>query len=154
MSLNDITIGIGQLADWYGTQLVAEKKEIKPARAIKKPKFLGDFGRKILILVTVPQHAYVSDEDLKFLTGILTACKLSMADVGVINLHGHIPGSIPQLIEACSPSSCWLFGVEARELGPARSDQPLFTAPALAQLSGDAEAKRHLWGQLKNHYGS
>jgi len=153
MSLNDITIRPGQLADWYGTQLVADKTELKPAQETEKPKFLGDFGRKILILVTEPKHAYVSDEDLKFLTGILTACKLSMADVGVFNLHGHNSGTVPQLIETCSPSSCWLFGVEARALGPASPDRPLFTAPALAQLSGDPEAKRQLWGQLKNHYG-
>jgi DNA polymerase III psi subunit len=117
----------------------------------------------VLILVNEPEHAYLSDEGMKLLTGILAACGMSMADVGILNLTTELNLSTPTLQDLFNPSAWWIFGIDAERLQlgiMSNSEQtnsyknvPVFWSPALKTLEGDPAAKRTLWGQLKKHYG-
>jgi hypothetical protein len=47
--------------------------------------YLGSFERKIGILVHEPEAKHISEASLDFLSRILSACKLTVADVAIVN---------------------------------------------------------------------
>jgi hypothetical protein len=49
-------------------------------------KFLGEHQKKILVLVQDPNAVHLNERDFDLLTSILNACKLTIADIGLINL--------------------------------------------------------------------
>ncbi len=165
MSLNNIKLDFTLAAAWYVDALIADETEQQALAAPPEPlPLLGNFERKILILVRDPDHAFLGDEDLSFLTGILSACKMSLADVGILNLHTLPNLTADRIQSAIAPSAWWLFGIDSPSIGlPAMSDtartyshqnNPLFWAPDLRQLANNPLAKRTLWGLLKKQYGS
>jgi hypothetical protein len=163
MSINEITLDPAQLPDWYGNQLVSTTRVLAPAVQKPKPTLLGSFEKRILILVDAPDHAFIPDNDLNLLTGILSACKLSMADIGILNLQTDPEWSAGFLAEALEPLAWWLFGTDSLILGTGNTGQaglisslqgsPVFAAPSLDLLAERPEAKRSLWGALKKQYG-
>jgi hypothetical protein len=122
-------------------------------------KFLGSNERKVLLLVNHPDVVFLPDEELKFLTGILAACKLSLADVALVNL-GMNPGTgYKELLSQFGSNKVLLFGSE-----PASISLPLaFPAfqlqafngttyhwcPDLHQMENDRALKTQLWTNLK-----
>src|SRR5687767_4210449 len=48
-------------------------------------KILGNNKKYITVVVNCPQDVFVPEADLLFLTKMLDACKLNMADVAIIN---------------------------------------------------------------------
>lgn len=158
MSLNDISLDPRQLADWYGHKLVS----VEPPVEMLDWPVLGDFQKKILILVDEPGQAFLSDEDLTFLSGILSACKMSLGDIGIININ-RTPGTrAAGLNQKFRPTAWWVFGLEPKKIGLSRENEaatasrfegaPVFAAPSLQILSQKPEAKRELWKHLKAHY--
>ena len=164
MSINEITLDPAQLPDWYGSQLVSTTRVSVPTVQKPKPTLLGNFEKRILILVDAPGHAFIPDNDLNLLTGILSACKLSMADIGILNLQTDPEWSAGFLAETLEPSAWWLFGTHSLILGLENIGQaglistlqgsPVFAAPSLDLLAERPEAKRSLWGALKKQYGA
>lgn len=165
MSLDQIHLNPRQTADLYEGLLVDGAGPSTPTDypLAAPPPMLGHYGRKILILVQEPDHAFLGDEDLQFLTGVITACKMSLADVGIVNLSSAPIGSFEQMCQSIEPSACWIFGIHTPAMGlPPMNDPnhsythrslPIFWAPSLQQLATDPQAKRALWTQLKKHYG-
>lgn len=49
--------------------------------------FLGENKKQIVILVNEENAVFITDEQYNFLSNLLTACKLNMADVALINLY-------------------------------------------------------------------
>ena len=154
MSLNQIKLNAAQVSDWYGNKLVATTSTNTAFIQIDNSNLLGGYDKRILILVNESGHAYLSDEDLNFLTGILTACKLSMADVGILNMSDFENLSAQSIMEQLTPLACWVFGLEYLCKGFKSSNTLLFSAPPLRDLSLQPEAKRQLWNQLKKHYAA
>jgi DNA polymerase III psi subunit len=162
MSLNDIHLDPRQLGDWYGQQLVSPPTP--GATTETRPwSLLGGFGKKVLILIDDPAQAFLAEEDLSFLTGILSACQLNLAEVGILNLN-QVTGSIAEsLQQTYHPSAWWLFGPDPVQLGLTESIQhlgpsryqgaPVFVTRSLRDLSQQPEDKKVLWKQLKAHYG-
>ena len=165
MSLNNIKLDFTLAAAWYVDVLIADGTAQQVLASPSEPMpLLGNFERKILILVRDQDHAFLGDDDLSLLTGILSACKMSLADVGILNVHTS-PNLTADLIQsAIAPSAWWLFGIDSPSIGlPPMSDtaqtysyqnNPLFWAPDLRQLANDPLAKRTLWGLLKKQYGN
>ena len=165
MSLHQIVLNTGLTAALYDDLLVdgGGRPKLTKAPTFSPPPMLGDYGRKILILVQEPDHAFIRDEDLSFLTGVISACKLSLADVGIVNLTSSPIESFEHFRTFLNPSACWIFGIHTPSIGlPSLDDPnhsysfqnvPIFWAPSLAQLTTDPQAKRALWTQLKKHYG-
>ena len=128
-------------------------------------KTLGNNKQQITVVVNCPNDVYVPEADLQFLTKMLGACKLNMADVAIVN-YASAPIAIDRLKTQLQPKSLLLFGVEPGDIQlpisfPAFKEQPyagttyLFTPP-LSQLNLETEEakllKRKLWDCLKRMF--
>lgn len=161
MSLDDIQLAPSLAADLYKKTLVDIDNYQPATSASTNAVFpvLGNNGQKVCILVKEPEFPFLSDDDLQFLTGILTACKLSLQDVALINLNKCAALNYASLQEHLQPSVVLFFGT-----GPADAEFPLefpayqlqkynqqtfLAAPSLQQLAENKEEKKKLWLCLK-----
>ena len=125
-----------------------------------KINFLGGNGKPILFLVNNINVSFLPDNQLNFLLGILSACKLNMADIAIVNLSKTDNTEHKNLPEFFKAEVIILFGIEATELSLPfkipdfqvqlfKNQKYLFT-PALDVVENDAPLKRKLWEALKN----
>jgi hypothetical protein len=144
---------------------VAEKIiEAPPVKAAESAayKILGNNKKQITVVVNCPNDVFVPEADLQFLTKMLGACKLNMADVAIVN-HATAAIAIERIKVQLQPTYVLLFGVEPSTIQlpisfPSFKEQPyagttyLFT-PALSELNLETEdakvLKRKLWDCLK-----
>lgn len=122
-------------------------------------KSLGNNKKNILVLVKNAETVFLPDNELTFLTGILNACKLTLDDVAILNIH-HYPG-VPDLALSNFFKSkiVLLFSVEPLSLGlpldfPQFQIQPFSNktflfSPSLKELEDDKILKSKLWVCLK-----
>jgi hypothetical protein len=75
--------------------------------------FLGNNLKKITILVKSETAIYLPDDELNFLLGILTACKLSMADIALVNIAKNPDLVYSLLAEQLKAEKVFLFGLNA-----------------------------------------
>jgi hypothetical protein len=175
MSINNIELPAYAVAEIYTNSLVAEKNAAAIPIASKEPlpqtatctntnwKWLGKNEQQILIIINNSEAVHLPDKELAFLTGILTACKLSLADVAIVNLNNHPGIGYKELTDEFKSRKVFLFGIE-----PATFDLPInfphyqvqaFTgisflyAPPLKELENDKKEKMKLWGCLKKMFG-
>lgn len=123
---------------------------------------LGNNEKNILIVVNEPAAVYLQDADLNLLVGILTACKLSMADIALINFHKNDHAGYTNLNESFNPSTILLFGVDPMQLEfplnfphfqlQAYNGQHYLCSPALSALAADVSLKKQLWLSLQKHF--
>jgi hypothetical protein len=121
--------------------------------------FLGSNQKKIALLVNSTQAIYLPDEELSFLLGILSACKLSMADIALINVSKN-PGLLYTTItDQLKAEKIFLFGLDAEALAlPLQfphyqvqkfNNQVYLSSASLTDLQKDKEEKTKLWNCLK-----
>jgi hypothetical protein len=122
-------------------------------------KWLGENRKNVLIIVNYSDAVHLSDNELTFLTGILGACKLSLADVSVLNLNNHPDASYKELVAYFKSKIVLLFAVEPASFGlpmsfphfqiqPFAGNSFLFS-PSLKELENDKVMKSKLWVCLK-----
>ena len=87
MSLDDIQLGPFLVQHLYKHSIV-DLDTIKKNGMFDVPQipFLGKNENGILVLVNEAYNAFLPDADLQLLTGILTACNLSLADIALVNV--------------------------------------------------------------------
>ncbi len=161
MSLDNIQLPAAVIQDLYKDVLIdsSQPKQRQESVSKKSINYLGENGQHIIILVNNPEAAYLKDEELNFLMGILTACKLSMADVAIINLAKAQGLDYTRLTDELKAQQVLLFGVV-----PSAIDLPLqfpnyqiqqynsrvyLSSPNLTELAGNKEEKMKLWMALK-----
>lgn len=172
MSINNIDLPAYSIAALYNHHLVADVSSTQPAAAEpiliplvattdenKKWKYLGDNQKNVLILVSNNQAVHLPDNELNFLTGILTACKLSLADVAILNRVNHPEAGYDKLTVDLKTKTALLFGIS-----PVLFDLPMnfppyqvqhfngvnyLHAPALSTIENDKGEKMQLWNCLK-----
>ena len=159
------------LVDLYSSSLVLiedvllSKKIPKADKTDSVPKnwFLGNNNKKITILVNEPDMVFINEESLAFLTKILSACKLNMADVAVVNVSQN-EININKVNKELTPRICLLFSVQpdSIELPFNVPDYQIqnyggcifMMAPAISAYNGESNqaklAKTKLWVSLKN----
>jgi len=106
------------------------------------------------------KEAFLPDGELKFLTSILSACGLSIADIALVNLTGVDNKTYNALTEHFSSRQVLLFDVTPGQLGmpinfppfqvQAFKDIKYVHAPALHLVEADIAQKKSLWAALKN----
>jgi hypothetical protein len=163
MSLDNIQLSAGAIQDLYKRSLVLsantpEKKVETPSSAVSF-NVLGNNQQKILILVDNNETLYLPDEQLNFLMGILTACKLTMQDVAILNTKKNSNLSYLNLATVLKSSKVILFGVETSIIElplqfptyqiQAYNNQTYLSAPSLTVLQNDKAEKTKLWLCLK-----
>jgi hypothetical protein len=170
MDLNHIELPASVVADLYRSVLLetagpAEKislqVEVQTDVGKEKPGLgsLGNNRKNILILLNEAGAVHLPDRELNFLTGILTACKLSLDDVAIINLDKHKDVNYKDLVREFKSRVVLLFNIAPAELGlpvnfPHYQVQPLaqqtfLAAPSLGDLENDRLEKSKLWVSLK-----
>ena len=180
MALNDIRLNSTLLAEIYKDLLVevdgpSTGKQTPPSAletqvpaedhsttnsSLVTWKHLGEFKKRILLVVRYPGVVYLPDEPLNFLTSILNACKLSLADVAIVNIANLPSIQYNDLREKyISAMIVVLFGPTPSELEmpvnfPEFQIQPfnnctfLYT-PVLEKLEADKVLKSKLWVCLR-----
>jgi len=128
-------------------------------------KFLGNNMRHIAIIVNQAADVFLPEKHLEFLSKILSACKLNIGDVAIVN-EGYKFVDIATLKKELQPRSIILFGLEPTDLKLPLNfphfkiqnyDEIVYlSVPALEALNVDNEEgkllKTRLWVCLKTMF--
>lgn len=161
MSLDKFQIPLKIIPELYKDSLVVlDEEQIKPISLQSESiRFLGSYTKNILILVNDANAIHLNEKDLQFLTGILSACKLTIADVGILNMHHQQRITFQDIIDQMAPNNIFSFGVTENNIQlpflntslTIEQHQHIFciNAPSLETLSNDVDKKKALWMCLK-----
>lgn len=186
MDLDHIPLNAEMLAGLYGNVLVdlngpansstvqppvtippaaAEKVPVKAPAALQQEqpeqafRWLGEHHKQVLVVVDHTDAVHLPDAELSFLTGILGACKLSLADVAVVNRQQGGGLDHKQIAQQLKSRITLLFGIEPDAFGlpmsfPAFQIQPFnqvsyLYAPSLTEIESDKVLKSKLWVSLR-----
>lgn len=121
---------------------------------------LGGNARRVLVVVQKEKEAFLPDGELKFLTTILSACGLSIADIALLNLASVENKTYTSLTEHFASRQVLLFDATPGQLGMPINFPPFQVqtfkeikyvhAPALHLIEADVAQKKSLWAALKN----
>jgi len=178
MSLNNIQLNPSLLTDMYRTSLVETKENVLPeekkhARAAietdtKGPKavswkYLGEYKKNILIIVRYNDVPFLPNEQLNFLTSVLSACKLNLGDVAIFNTANAPSTFYKDLQEKFKSSFTILLGLTPEEFEmplsfpefqvQAFNNCTFLHTPVLEVLETDKVLKSKLWVCLKKMFG-
>jgi hypothetical protein len=155
--LNNIRLDSSMMAGLYPRALVQLSQADVPAKSEKKPdpnkqpdeiRYLGNNVRNITVLVNNPEHTFLPEDQLAFLTKMLTACKLNIGDVAIVNTA--VNTVIDEIINVLNPSKLIAFGV------PVNTAVENIIAPPLSELVVESDQsktlKMKLWGSLKQTF--
>src|SRR5690606_26076358 len=129
-----------------------------PATVNSQIQYLGNNERNITIFTSAENQAYLDENDLDFLTKILSACNLSLKDVAIVNLlRTNFPGI--EILKKTAANKAIIFIPQPNILG-LEGNVPLYRkisfngvdcifANELNTLSGDKKLKSELWNELK-----
>ncbi|HET9057904.1 MAG TPA: hypothetical protein VFN30_13745 [Chitinophagaceae bacterium] len=161
MSLDNIKLSPVVLADLYKNSLVQleDTKKNNPAnQSVTTTKYLGENKKAILILVNNAESPFLNEASFQFLVSILTACKLSMADVALVN-KANLTVPLSQLIEELSSGIVLIFGMEAKEMNlpfnfpyyqvQKHGKLTYLTADDFEAIGANKQRKAQLWLCLK-----
>jgi hypothetical protein len=161
MSLDHIQLTGTALQGLYKKSLVEIKQTPKAEKKIETTSFniLGKNLKKIILLVRNSEAAFLTDEELNFLLGILSACKLNMDDVCILNMDRNKNAGYEMISKELSAEKIFLFGVTPGDINLPLSfphyqcqqfkSQQYLSAPPLAELQHDKTEKTKLWNCLK-----
>lgn len=161
MSFENIQLPPFLIQDLYKDLLIDENKSQLTSDTLKKAEisYLGKNEKNILVLVNEENIPFIADNDLNFLVDILSACKLSMADIALVNFHHIRPLNSKVLTAQFNPTKNILFGVEPSALGlplhfphyqiQQYNNQTYLSGPSLKELAADKQLKQQLWDSLK-----
>ena len=172
MDLNNIDLPASTLAELYRSSLVlpVDKSPEKVITPVERPtldtpewKWLGSNKKNVLVLVRYADALYLPANDLELLTSILTACKLSLEDVAILNLYHYPDFDHAQAARALKPARILLFGIEPAGIGLPKNlpsfqietiqQTSYLSSPEIASLREDRNLKTNLWNSLKRLFG-
>jgi hypothetical protein len=159
MSLNTIELKPQMLAGLYtDTLLQTSTTSVPESRPIK---YLGNNQKNIVFIVSHSSVPFLPDNELAFVTNILGACKLSLADIAIVNRNNVNQEELELLTSKAKV--ILLFGTEPLSIGlpinfPPFQLQPFnartyLYSPSLSELENDKTLKVKLWNCLKNLFG-
>lgn len=170
MGLNDIRLAPAVAAALFRKSIVEtssgeiiKKTEIPLPVTEPEWKYLGDNKKNILVVVDHSGITHLPDEELNFLTNILTACKLSLADVAIINKQNYPNQTYKEITNHFSCKTVLLFGMDPAEFGLPVSfphfqvqtftDSTFLFSPGLEECRKDKLLKSKLWVCLQRIFG-
>jgi hypothetical protein len=161
MSLNNISLPFQLIADLYQNVLVQDNARVMPVK--KDVAFLGKNEKNILIIVNNNDAPFLPDNELSFLTNVLSACQLGLTDVAIVNWQNKAEKDFETVTEQLKSKSVMLFDTDPSEFGLSNNIQPytvtrteshqFAVAPSLSEIEMNKEAKKQLWMALKQLFG-
>ncbi len=172
MELNNIELPASVVVELYqnslsvagsilpASKIAAKPIEIEPAtEQVVAWKSLGDNRKNILIIISSPGSVHIADNELSFLTGILGACKLNMADVAIVNHYNYQEATYKELTNYFKSKIVFLFDIEPASFGLPMSfphyqiqsfaGSSFLYSVSLKDLENDKIEKSKLWISLK-----
>ena len=104
-------IGKEAMATTPVNEVVNEQKATAPAPL----KYLGDHLKKIMVIVNDPNAVHLNETDLGLLSSILNACKLTLADIALINTAQQ-PLSMHEMLTTLPSQLVLAFDLSASQL--------------------------------------
>ncbi|MEQ1625230.1 MAG: hypothetical protein ABL870_11095, partial [Sediminibacterium sp.] len=80
-----------------------------------KQWFLGNNGKQITVMVKEDAVPYINDKHLQFLSNVLSACKLNLGDIALVNYNNH-PLGFEELKTKSNPKIVLVFDLSPKEL--------------------------------------
>lgn len=165
MDLNGLEFTASQLTELYGASVFVMDADRPGKPAIKKEipsiiketiPFKGKNKKRILWVVYEPEQSYLSDTDFDFLSQIITACKMNMDDVALINAATK-DFSVAEVLDQLNPVTLIFCGVPHTFLPFPINEYILyphqkrnyFVCDSLNELQHDKVKKSKLWLVLK-----
>ena len=167
MDINEVILTPDLMQELYGHSLVVTPDESRPAAGMMpdgepvKPAYLGSNHRRTVLLVNYPADAFLPDAALNFLTSILQACRMNLADVAIINTARQTV-VFTALLSTVPCDTLLLFGVQPATVGlpditmltvyPAAGCNIVISPSAEIMNQPGAEGKAlksQLWNSLK-----
>ena len=168
MGLNRIVLPEFLLSSLYKFHLIdpfEEKKELIPVKKqeLIQWKFLGNNEKNILIIVDCKNETHLPDDQLDLLTNLLSACKLSVGDIALLNIASNPPVFYKDCCDFFKSKIVFLFGVEPVSIGlpvsfPQFQIQPFsglsyLFLPPLNAINDDKVLKSKLWVCFRRIFG-
>lgn len=161
MDINSINLTPQLTAALYTNTLVETAYDTTPQPPAIN--YLGNNQKHILIVTANAPEAFLTDNELAFLTNILAACKLSMADVAIVNKAQYTVADYAEVLDLLQSKTVILFGVDPLAFGlpinfphfqlQSFHQHIYLYAPALKEIEQDKGLKGKLWSSLKNLFG-
>lgn len=165
MDINNIELTPATIISLFKNSLYMEESRAEGKVKEEKTvfKYLGQNNKKIILLVNYADAAFLPDKQLEFLTSVLTACKLSLADVAIINSSNAGDISYKSLSKELQMQFAILFGINPSSLS-LPVDFPVYQvqsfsnctylySDSLEAMAADKELKTKLWLCLKKIFG-
>ena len=167
MSLNSIKFEPTDIALLFKNSLVEinaeqqlpSKTKIQPDQVTEGFKYLGENKKKTLVVVRNSNVVHIPDKQLSFLTKLLAACNLNLADVAVFNFQDHNSSEFNEILNFFNPKVVLLFDVEPGAFGlpmifpqfqvQGYKDAVFVLSPSLDVIEPDKSLKGKLWVCLK-----
>ncbi len=144
------------------TAITSKPQVINKPAETPKQWFLGNNGKQITVMVKEDSVPYINDKHLQFLSNVLSACKLNLGDIALVN-YNNFPLGFEELKTKSNPKIVLVFDLSPKELKlpftiPVYQVQDyaqcrFLFAPSLTKMEGDqADAKAEknkLWNSLK-----
>jgi hypothetical protein len=161
MSLDNIELTPFLLQELYKNSLVEfyDAESHGPPAPVLSFNVLGNNKRNVIIIVENNETLYLPDNELNFLLGILSACKLTMDDVAIVNIKKNKPVSYKAIAQELGAEKIILFGVETSAIElpfefphyqiQKYNNQTYISAGMLGDIQDDKAEKTKLWNCLK-----
>lgn len=161
MDLNNLQLSTFTITNLYKDKLVKKGEDILnvPKNNSISNKFLGGNLQNILLVISNNKAPFFEDHQLTFLTKVLSACKLSLADVAIMNIYGLPDNDLLELLELLKPVKVAMFGVSSLELKlpfqipefqlQAYNHTQYLIIPELDLIEKDQQLKKYLWASFQ-----
>ncbi len=158
MSIDNLQLPGFLYQSMYKKNLV-DLSTVKDLPKISEIDFLGGNERNIVFLVNNNQSKFLADKELKFLSGLLAACQLTMADIALVNFFQNNTINYHELTDKLHAKKILIFGIPAASLDLPFTipffqvqnfhEQSYLLSPSLEVLQGTKELKKQLWESLQ-----
>ncbi|HEV2833490.1 MAG TPA: hypothetical protein VGW31_16030 [Hanamia sp.] len=161
MSIDNIQLSGYLCQNMFAKSLIGEIQTTNSNELPKKTKIasLGENKRNILFLVNNKEFKFLSDKEMKLLSDLISACKLSMADISLVNFNQNPGINYQDLVEQFHSKKILIFGIALSELQlpftipffqiQKFQEQVYLTNPSLEDFISNVNLKKELWNCLK-----
>jgi hypothetical protein len=156
MSLDNIQISKKERQLLFSRNLVEITKDSVVKKTSKEIiiESLGENQQQVLFLVKDSQNKFLPDDEMNLLSNLILACKLSMADIALVNTF-DTTYNYSELNHLFQPKRILMFGINTSELELPFTipffqiqkfhEQLYMTSPPLKDYINNINLKKDLW---------
>ncbi|MEL7005435.1 MAG: hypothetical protein AAFN93_22290 [Bacteroidota bacterium] len=139
-------------------EVVLPKEAESEITTVEPLKFKGSNARRTLIIVNYADHEHIHPADEEFLTKILKAVNIEIAEAAILNLSLNVHFDYEGLL-TFEATHVLYFG--ENKILPNQFDyysiksegnKQILLSPDLSKTAQDTEKKKQLWGALKKMF--